>query len=174
MCCTNNKGANEVCCLLMCLKRQSQQSFNGAGGRNFHAGLALSVLSCPPRHLSHHHSITVCLHYCRGWMNHSWGLSLGSFGGPTLPCLPPSPPLSDRNVSPAAPPQARAHTQTHVGSFPHTHVKRIRGRLLLLPTSYLWQILKPFVAGALRHRGTINCSHDGVSTHGPCQQLQIC
>lgn len=116
MCCTNNKGANEVCCLLMCLKRQSQQSFNGAGGRNFHAGLALSVLSCPPRHLSHHHSITVCLHYCRGWMNHSWGLSLGSFGGPTLPCLPPSPPLSDRNVSPAAPPQARAHTQLP----PHT------------------------------------------------------
>lgn len=42
------------------------------------------------------------------------------------PCLAFHRPLpSDRNVSPAAPPQARAHTQTHVGSFPPpTHTSR--------------------------------------------------
>lgn len=38
-------------------------------GGNFYAGVSLSVLLGLSRHLSHHHSITVCLHYLRSWMN---------------------------------------------------------------------------------------------------------
>lgn len=101
-------------------------------GHNFHAGLPLSVLSCPPRHLSHHHSITVCLHYLRSWMNRGSGLSLGSSRGPALPCIqsPPSLPPSLPNCPCCLPqqPHPSTYTQTHTVSWSH----------LLSPTHINW------------------------------------
>lgn len=107
----NSNGTNEEHCLLMRSKHQPKQSLKG--GTIFMRG-CLSVLSCPPRHLSHHHSITVCLHYLQSWMNHGSGLSLGSCGCPALPHLP----LSAFPNNPAT-----AHTHAH--KVTPTHIKWI-------------------------------------------------
>lgn len=105
----------------------------------------------PPRHLFHHHSVTVCLHYHRSWMNPGWGLSLGSSGGPSPPAPPPLPPT----LCPQAPLHQQPHPNTHKHS---TLFQRLNPeeRVLLLPASYLLQIWRSSEAGSVRHRGTVN------------------
>lgn len=77
-------------------------------GDNFHAGLRLSVLLSLPRHLSHHHSITVCLHDLRSWIKGGSGRSLGSSVSPTLALFSPS-----HCLPPTTPPSTHIHFPTH-------------------------------------------------------------
>lgn len=165
----NSNATNEECCLLMRLKQQPKQSPDG--GTIFMQGC---LWSCPPRHLSHHHSITVCLHYLRSWMNRGSGLSLGSSGGPALPPVYPFP-LSHPSLCtlppPTTPPQPSTCTQTEPWSrllslsLSLAHINWSNGRVLVLSASYLWQILKSFVAESLHHQGTISCSRGRGATH---------
>lgn len=110
------------------------------------------MLSCPPRHLSHHHSITVCLHYLRSWMNHGSGLSLWSSGGSALPCLPSPPPsLSVYAASPNNPTPAHTHANKHTQEswscrlLSPTHINLSHGRVCnfspLLIFSRYWGLL---------------------------------
>lgn len=151
----NSNGTNQERCLLMRLKHQPKQNLDG--GTIFMRG-CLAVLSCPPRHLSHHHSITVCLHYLRSWMNRGSGLSLGSSGGPALPC-PPTPPPSLSTLPPPTTPPQHIHLHTNTESrgattspLSHTHQVKPWERVLVLSASYLWQILRPSEAGSLHHQ----------------------
>lgn len=143
----NSSGTNEESCWVMRLKHQPKQSW----GTIFMRGCP--SLCCParPGTFSRHHSITVCLHYLRSWMNRGSGLSLGSSGGPTLPCLPPPtpslpPPLCSIQPPPTTPPQHIVHSHTNAyrvielpPPLPSTHTHRLKPweSVSFLSASYL-------------------------------------
>lgn len=91
------------------------------------------------------------------------------------PCLPSTLSLPPTLLCARCLPQqphpspAHAHKQSHGAasslSLSLAHINRSNGRVLVLSASYLWQILKSFVAESLHHQGTISCSRGRGATH---------
>lgn len=137
--------------LLASALESSNQNKGPDSSYGVHAGRPPSVLTLPAPAPFSSPSITVCLHYLGSWMNCGSGLSLGSCGGPTLPCLPSTPPpqtLCSLQPSPAtSPPPHVVHS--HKRSF-SSNMGRIHARVYFffflffkLLTPYLWQIARP-------------------------------
>ena len=122
-------GANEDHCLRMCLRHQWKQSLD-RGAIFMQCCFSLTVL-CPYPGSAHHHSITVCLHYLRGWMSHGSGLTLGSCRAP----------------DPALPPGSTSHTAAQ--ATPPPHVAQPWQIVLLSLYSLIYSWYKVFVARSL-------------------------
>lgn len=138
-----SNGINAQDCLLTRLKQQAKQSLDSS--YTFHAGAASVCAGLPAPAPFSSPSITVCLHYLRSRMDHGSGLSLGSCGGPTLPCpalphTPPHhpPPTASPNNKPS--PACRG-TPTNALSA-HTSARSKWKSVFLLPP-YLGQIPRP-------------------------------
>lgn len=127
----NSSGTNEESCLLMHSKHQPKQSPDE--GHNFHAGLPLSVLSCPPRHLFSS-PFNHCLFTLSQELNEP---RLRALPGklwrprPALPYTTPSlpPPLCSIQPPPTTPPQHIVHSHTNTyrvmelpPPLPSTHI----------------------------------------------------
>lgn len=149
----NSNGTNEECCLLMRLRHQPKQSLDR--GTIFMRG-CLS-LCCPARPGTFLITIQSLSVYTISGAE--WTVAQGSpweaLEAPPCPAFslpPPSLPPSQtvHAASPNNPTPAHTHKHTHSVMEPpplsHTHQLKPWESVLLLSASYLWQILRPFVA----------------------------